>query len=57
MDNSIYASLNRQSGLMQEMQAIANNIANSDTTGFRKEGVVFSEHIAPGAAGTDAGNG
>ncbi len=46
MDNSIYASLNRQSGLMQEMQAIANNIANSDTTGFRKEGVVFSEHIA-----------
>lgn len=46
MDNSIYATLNRQSGLMREMQAIANNIANAATTGFRKEGVVFAEHVS-----------
>jgi flagellar basal-body rod protein FlgF len=45
MDNAIYASLTRQAGLMAEMQAIANNIANSSTTGFRKEGVVFAEHV------------
>ena len=38
MDNALYTTLNRQSGLMQEMQAVANNIANLSTTGFRREG-------------------
>jgi flagellar basal-body rod protein FlgF len=46
MDNTIYTSLNRQSGLMREMQAVANNIANLSTTGFRREGVIFAEHVA-----------
>jgi flagellar basal-body rod protein FlgF len=46
MDNAIYAALNRQSGLMQEMRTVANNIANISTAGFRKEGVIFSEHVA-----------
>ena len=46
MDNTGYTTLNRQSGLMAEMRAVANNIANLSTTGFRKEGVVFAEHIA-----------
>ncbi|MFV0292519.1 MAG: flagellar hook-basal body complex protein [Paracoccus sp. (in: a-proteobacteria)] len=46
MDNAIYATLTRQSGLMREMQIIANNIANSETNGFRREGVIFSEYLA-----------
>lgn len=46
MDNTVYATLNRQSGLMREMQAVANNIANAATTGFRGEGVIFAEHLA-----------
>lgn len=45
MENAIYATLTRQSGLMREMQVVANNIANTATTGFRREGVVFSEFI------------
>lgn len=45
MDNIGYTSLTRQSGLMREMQSIANNIANASTTGFRREGVIFSEYI------------
>ena len=45
MDNAIYANLTRQSGLMREMQLIANNIANAATTGYRQEGLVFSEFI------------
>lgn len=45
MDNTIYAALARQSGLMQEMQVVANNMANVNTTGFRREGVVFSEYV------------
>lgn len=45
MDNPGYVSLTRQSGLLREMQAVANNIANISTTGFRKEGLIFSEFI------------
>jgi flagellar basal-body rod protein FlgF len=46
MDNAIYASLTRQSGLMQELRVVANNIANANTAGFRREGVIFAEHLA-----------
>lgn len=46
MDAAGYATLGRQSGLMREMGVVANNIANSSTTGFRREGVVFSEYVA-----------
>lgn len=45
MDNPIYATLSRQTGLMAQMQAVANNIANASTTGFRAEGMLFSEYI------------
>lgn len=45
MDNAGYVSLSRQSGLKRELNSIANNIANINTTGFRREGVVFSEHV------------
>lgn len=53
MDNATYAALTRQSGLLREMRSVANNIANASTTGFRSEGVIFSEYIddlGPGAA-------
>ena len=46
MDNSVYTTLNRQTGLMAEMRVIANNIANAATTGFRAEGVMFAEHVS-----------
>ncbi len=36
MDNAGYTTLGRQSGLLAEMQAVANNIANLSTAGFRK---------------------
>lgn len=45
MDNAGYVSLTRQSGLLKEMQTVANNIANLSTTGYRREGVVFSEFV------------
>jgi flagellar basal-body rod protein FlgF len=46
MDAAGYTTLTRQSGLMREMAMVANNIANISTTGFRREGVVFSEYVA-----------
>jgi len=45
MENATYVALTRQSGLMAEMRAVANNISNANTTGYRAEGVVFSEYI------------
>lgn len=45
MDNAGYTTLTRQSGLLREIQVIANNIANISTTGFRREGLVFSEFV------------
>ncbi len=45
MDNSGYAALTRQAGLMREMQVVANNIANMATTGYRREGMVFTEFV------------
>ena len=45
MDNPAYAVLTRQSGLLAELRAVANNIANADTGGFRAEGVIFSEYV------------
>lgn len=45
MDNAGYAAITRQSGLAHEMRVLANNIANASTTGFRAEGVIFSEFI------------
>lgn len=51
MDNAGYTTLTRQSGLMREMSVIANNIANSATSGFRQEGLIFSEYVK----GTEVG--
>lgn len=47
METATYATLTRQQGLLREMEVIANNIANANTTGFRQEGIIFSEYIAP----------
>ncbi|MEP5759272.1 MAG: flagellar hook-basal body complex protein [Litoreibacter sp.] len=45
MSNTIYATISRQSGLLKEMQAVANNMANMATTGYRSENVIFTEHV------------
>ena len=45
MENTSYTTLTRQAGLMREMQVVANNIANAATTGFRQEGLIFSEYV------------
>lgn len=45
MDNAGYATLTRQSALMSELRLVANNVANASTTGFRREGIVFSEFV------------
>jgi flagellar basal-body rod protein FlgF len=48
MDNASYVTLTRMSGLNREMQVIAHNVANSGTSGFRREGLIFSEFVRGG---------
>ncbi|WP_227269041.1 flagellar hook-basal body complex protein [Roseobacter weihaiensis] len=45
MENTGYTTITRQSGLLREMRVVANNIANAATSGFRQEGMVFSEYV------------
>jgi flagellar basal-body rod protein FlgF len=59
MENAGYTTLTRQSGLLREMRIVANNIANAATTGFRQEGLVFSEYVkaVDGASSLSMGQG
>mgnify|MGYP003627009072 FL=1 len=45
MDSAGYITITRQMGLKREMQIVANNIANAATTGYRQEGMIFSEYV------------
>ena len=59
MDNAGYTTLTRQSGLRREMRIGANNIANTATSGYRQEGMVFSEYVMSidGASSLSMGQG
>lgn len=52
MDNALYyLALNRQLGLRRELDMVAGNVANLDTAGFRREGMVFAEFVRRTGAG------
>jgi flagellar basal-body rod protein FlgF len=51
MDNALLIGLSRQSALRRELDIVANNIANLNTTGFKADGAVFSEYLQNGARG------
>lgn len=54
MDNAGYVSLSRQSGLIRELDTIANNIANASTGGFRRESVIFDDYMKQLEAGGES---
>lgn len=41
----IYAALSGAMAQSQRLDTIANNLANADTTGFKKDGQIFSEYV------------
>lgn len=45
MENSAYIALSRQGALRREMDVIANNIANINTTAYKGESMMFVEHL------------
>lgn len=48
MSMSIYATLGRQDGLVKEMEVVANNLANSSTSGYKSDRAIFAEFIVSG---------
>lgn len=50
MENPALIVVSRQSALRSQMDVIANNLANLNTRGFRKEELLFSEFVSPKAS-------
>ncbi len=49
MQNALLVGLSRQMALSRQLDVIANNIANMNTTGFKADGALFEEYLMPGA--------
>ncbi len=45
MDNTTYIALSRQQGLWNQLEVIANNLANVNTTGFKGSDTLFSQYL------------
>jgi flagellar basal-body rod protein FlgF len=49
MQNALLVGLSRQVALGRELDVVANNIANLNTSGFKADGAVFEEYVSPTA--------
>jgi flagellar basal-body rod protein FlgF len=50
MENALLVGLSRQMALSHELDIIANNVANIDTTGYKADNAAFAEYIMPRAS-------
>lgn len=53
MENAQLISLSRQVALQRQMDVVANNLANINTTGFKGEQLLFEQHLMPVARDKD----
>ncbi|KRA45815.1 flagellar basal-body rod protein FlgF [Devosia sp. Root635] len=53
MENAQLISLSRQIALQRQMDVVANNMANINTTGFKAENILFEEYVMPVARDQD----
>ena len=53
MENAGYIALSREMVLLRQLDIIANNIANSNTTAFRGEKALFEEFLIPSSQGQE----
>jgi flagellar basal-body rod protein FlgF len=51
MENALLVGLSRQNALQRELDIVANNIANMNTTGYKADGAVFAEFLNTRARG------
>ncbi|MEO1028023.1 MAG: flagellar hook-basal body complex protein [Pseudomonadota bacterium] len=50
MSDITVASIGRQTGLLKELEVVANNLANSSTTGYKADRAVFAELLVAAGA-------
>ena len=50
MENALLVGLSRQVALGRELDVVANNIANINTTGYKADGSIFEEYLMPVAS-------
>jgi flagellar basal-body rod protein FlgF len=55
MENSIYLGLSRQVTLRNNMDIIANNVANMNTPGYRAQNLMFEEYLSKHSRTGDVG--
>jgi flagellar basal-body rod protein FlgF len=53
IENAQLISLSRQIALQRQMDVVANNMANLNTTGFKAENILFEEYVMPVARDRD----
>lgn len=53
IENAQLISLSRQIALQRQMDVVANNMANINTTGFKAENILFEEYVMPVARDND----
>lgn len=53
MENAQLISLSRQIALQRQMDVVANNMANINTTGFKSENMLFEDYLMPVAKNND----
>ena len=46
MDTGVYVALSKETGIFQDLDVTANNIANMNTTGFQSEDLLFTDFLA-----------
>lgn len=51
MESSIVVALTRQDTLHRQLEVVANNLANMNTTAFKAERMLFVEHLVPTPSG------
>lgn len=56
MPISTLVGLSRQVGLAREMDVVANNIANLNTTGYKADGSIFEEYLSSAARAAQTGS-
>ncbi len=50
MENALLVGLSRQMALSHELDVVANNIANINTTGFKSDNALFAQFLMPNAS-------
>ncbi|MGB6538807.1 MAG: flagellar basal-body rod protein FlgF [Xanthobacteraceae bacterium] len=53
MENALLVGLSRQIALTHDLDVVANNIANIDTTGYKADNALFSQYLMPNARDGD----